>query len=146
MPLEKAETVFQSYLKKRNLKLTPERLTVLREVFQHHEHLDADALQYRLRSKDSKVSRATIYRTLELLVDSGLIRKESLGGSTAHYEHSYGARHHDHLICLSCKQIIEFVNDKIEALQDKVCRDHGFAAVRHSMQIFGYCSKCGIPS
>lgn len=142
---EKQEALFADYLRRRNLKLTPERRTVLREVFQHHGHLDADQLLVRLRTKEERVSRATIYRTLELLVDSGLIWKVSLGGSQSHYELAYGAKHHDHLICMSCGQVIEFVNERIEQLQEKVCRDHGFHPMRHNMQIFGHCSKCGEP-
>ncbi|MFN7971979.1 MAG: transcriptional repressor [Acidobacteriota bacterium] len=143
--METAEALFSDYLRKRNLKLTPERRTILREVLGHRGHVDADEILVHLRSKDERVSRATIYRTLDLLVDSGLIWKVSLGTTQAHYEHAYGAKHHDHLICLSCRQVIEFVNDRIEQLQVKVCRDHGFTAVRHNMQIFGYCSKCGKP-
>lgn len=143
--MEAPEAIFESYLRKKTLKLTPERRRVLKEVFEHHGHVDAEELLVSMRGKGARVSRATIYRTLDLLVDSGLIWKVSLGQHQSHYEHAYGAKHHDHLICLRCAQVIEFVNDRIEALQIKVCRDHGFNPIRHNMQIFGYCSKCGGP-
>ena len=143
MDVTEPERLFANYLRQKKLKLTPERRTVLHEVFQHHGHVDADELLVRMRSRRRRVSRATIYRTLDLLVDAGLIWKVSLGTNQAHYEHAYGAQHHDHLICLRCGQVIEFVNDRIEALQIKVCRDHGFEPIRHNMQIFGYCSRCG---
>jgi len=138
-----AEALFKTYLKRQGLKLTRERRIVLHEIMRHPGHLDADELLVNLHGKKNQVSRATIYRTLDLLVASGLLWKVSLGGNQAHYEYAIGAEHHGHLICVECGRVFEFANHDIEELQRKVCRELRFSPVRHSLEIFGYCSDCG---
>lgn len=135
-------TILQDFLKKTGLKLTPERQTILRVVFEIHKHFDADELVDILRQKGKRISRATVYRTLDLLVKSGLIRAMQLTESKRVYEHIVGHEHHDHMICTQCGRIIEFDDGFIETLQQKVCDRMGFQPERHSLRIFGRCDKC----
>jgi Fur family ferric uptake transcriptional regulator len=133
---------FTHYLERRGLKSTPERRAILTEVLGIVEHFDPEDLQARLRRKGIRVSRATIYRTLEHLINSGLVRKTSLDLKTAFYENTLVRRHHEHMVCVGCGAVIEFTSDEIEALQDEVCRKHRFKPIRHTHQIMGYCRKC----
>ncbi|MCC7430540.1 transcriptional repressor [bacterium] len=124
------------------MRFTPEREIILDEVLKAKTHLEADSLFLTLYQRGIKVSRATVYRTLDLLIKCGLAEKNSFGQNHAHYESVFGTIHHDHLVCLSCEKVIEFIDEEIEELQDKICEKFGFKAVKHSHQIFGYCEKC----
>ena len=133
---------FEIFLRSRKLKLTGERLAVLASIFQWESHFDAETLHAHLRTAGRDISRATVYRTLDLLVQSGLVRKNSLGASHANYEAAQDDEHHDHLICLNCSQVVEFYRPDIENLQEQICAAHGFKLVHHSLQIFGLCPGC----
>jgi len=134
--------LFRSYLASRNLKMTGERRRILEEVFRSPEHFGADELHLRFVSRKIPVSRATIYRTLDHLVKSGLVRRIYLDQKKAFFEHVHGRKHHEHMICLSCGKVIEFSDDPLEQRQDKVCRDLGFKPMRHALRIVGLCSDC----
>lgn len=136
------ETRFEAFLRAKKLKLTGERLAILAAIFRQEQHFDAESLHADLRDEGGDISRATVYRTLDLLVQAGLVRKNSLGASHANYEPARDDEHHDHLICLCCNQVVEFYRDDLEKLQEKVCREHGYRLVHHSLQIFGLCPKC----
>ena len=133
---------FESFLRSRQLKLTGERLDLVAEVFGQSHHFDADQLHMALKQKGKAISRATVYRTLDLLVQCGLVRKSSFGDHHAHYEAAQKDEHHDHLICLNCDAIIEYFRADLEALQDQICREHDFQPMHHSHQIFGLCRAC----
>jgi len=136
------EDVFKEYLTSRKLKFTAERQAILDRVFENHKHFEADELLVDLRLNDMKISKATIYRTLALLVKSGLLREVIFGERHAHYEHVYGHEHHDHLVCNNCGKIIEFTEHRIEKLQDEVCRKNKFKVDSHRLQIQGLCEDC----
>jgi Fur family ferric uptake transcriptional regulator len=136
------EDKFKSYLKKKGLKFTPERKLILKEIFSLHKHFDVEDLFGRLRKKDKRISRATIYRTLPLLVQSGLIREALRRRDKVYYEHIFGHRHHDHLVCVKCGKTVEYVDKRIGKLQNEVCRKYGFRSVEHRLGIKGYCRKC----
>lgn len=133
---------FESFLRSRQLKLTGERLELVEEVFGQSHHFDADQLHMALKQKGKAISRATVYRTLDLLVQCGLVRKSSFGDQHAHYEAVHSDEHHDHLICLNCDAIIEFFRSDLEVLQEQICRGFGFKPMHHSHQIFGLCKAC----
>ena len=133
---------FKEYLKKEKLKFTKEREIILSEVLKRRDHFDADELTSDLRKDGFKVSRATVYRTLDILYEIGVVHKATLGHKHNHYENMVGRKHHDHLVCLHCDKVIEFVDDDIERKQEEVCKKLGFVMKRHSLQIFGYCSHC----
>lgn len=142
--VETAERQFIEFLRRSRQKVTHARREVLAEVFRRHDHFDAEDLYLRLKEKRAGVSRATVYRTLNLLDASGLVRKMKmeLGENRSLYEHVLGHPHHDHLICLRCGRIIEFQNSDIETIQAQICLEHEFDMVSHSQQIFGRCSRC----
>ena len=143
MAVEKRELqIFRKYLERRGLKLTSERRALFDEIFGRHEHLEADELLVRLRAKHTKISRATIYRTLELLVDSGIVGRVRIGEQGYRYERLRAGDHHDHLICDFCGRVIEFFEPRIESLQDDVCERYGFLALSHSHQMRGICRQC----
>lgn len=134
--------IFREYLSGQNLKMTAERYQILEEVFSSPEHFGADQLHVRFLNKNIQISRATIYRTLDHLVKSSLVRRVYLDQKKAFYEHVYGRKHHEHMICLSCSKVIEFSDDPLEERQEQVCRDHNFKPLRHSLRIVGLCPKC----
>jgi Fur family ferric uptake transcriptional regulator len=138
---EGPEGRFREYLEKRNLRLTPERRAVLDVVLGLDGHFDAEALLDVLRRR-RKVSRATLYRTLDHLRESGLIKMHRFGHGHAVYEPMYGREHHDHMVCDRCGKVIEFVSAEIERLQEEMCRRHGFRPTNHVMSIFGICAAC----
>ena len=134
--------IFRKYLERRGLKLTAEREAVFEELFARHEHFEADELLVRLRARHKKISRATIYRTLELLVDSGIVGRVRIGESGYRYERLRAGEHHDHLICTECGRVLEFYEPRIESLQEEVCERYGFLALSHSHQMRGICRQC----
>src|SRR5512132_110186 len=133
---------FRNYLERGGLKLTAERQAVFDELFARHEHLEADEILVRLRGKGKKISRATIYRTLELLFDSGIVGRVRTGETGYRYERLRAGEHHDHLICNECGRVIEFFEPRIESLQDEVCEHYGFLPLSHSHQMRGICRQC----
>lgn len=134
--------IFRKYLVRSRLKLTAERQAVFDELFARHEHLEPDEILVRLRAKGKKISRATIYRTLELLVDSGIVGRVRTGESGYRYERLRAGEHHDHLICNGCGRVIEFFEPRIESLQDEVFERYGFLPLSHSHQMRGICKQC----
>lgn len=134
---------FREYLQQQGQKLTKEREALVREIFSTHYHFEADELLFKLKEKKAKISRATIYRTLELLVKSGMVRRVHLGEDHYHYERVRGDDvHHDHLICTTCGGVIEFHDDALEARQREICETHGFQPTFYNLQILGICARC----
>lgn len=140
--MKSAEDAFREYLKGKGLKFTNERALILREVVSGRGHFDPDGLLIRMRGRGLRVSKASIYRTLPLLVDSGLITSVEKTGKHAHYERTFGHGHHDHMLCMSCGRVVEFYSKPLEALQERLCRRKGFEGISHSLEIMGYCSEC----
>ena len=136
------EQVFSDYLKSRGLKLTASRRHLLRRIFSMHDHFTAEQLLERLRTRKQKVSKATVYRTLNVLLDCGLLAAHDFGEGSLYYEHTFGHEHHDHFFCVHCKQIVEFRHDRIEELQQSVARDLGFTLLSHALKLYGLCPTC----
>jgi Fur family transcriptional regulator, ferric uptake regulator len=135
------EDIFNDFLRKKGYRVTPERALVLTEIYSSAEHFDADELFIRLKQKGGNISRATVYNTLELLVECNLVSQNSFGHKHLHYERSYGFEHHDHIICSDCGKVFEFINPEIEVQQDKVAAKLGFEIERHTLQIFAKCTR-----
>ena len=133
---------FEAYLRSKKLKLTGERMEILATIFRKDTHFDAEELHAELKNLGRDISRATVYRTLDLLVQCGLVRKSSLGSSHANYEAAHENEHHDHLICLGCNKVFEFYRPDLETLQDAICQERHFKSLHHSLQIFGLCADC----
>jgi Fur family ferric uptake transcriptional regulator len=133
---------FQHFLAAEGLKLTTERAALVREIFSAHYHFEADELLFKMKEKRLKISRATIYRTLELLVKSGMVRRVHLGEDHYHYEYVSGNSHHDHLICTTCGSVIEFHDPILEERQLEICDRKKFTPTFHNLQILGICEAC----
>jgi Fur family ferric uptake transcriptional regulator len=140
--LEREIGRFQDFLQRQGLKLTTERSALVREIFAIHYHFEADELLFKMKQKSVKISRATVYRTLELLVKSGMVRRVHLGEDHYHYEHVTGNSHHDHLICTTCGGVIEFHDEVLEQRQRDICEKKKFTPTFHNLQILGVCDHC----
>jgi Fur family ferric uptake transcriptional regulator len=141
MVTESPEEKFREFLEIRGEKLTEPRRILVRHIFDSHKHFDADELVADLRTAGRRVSRSTVYRTLRLLVEAGLLRELRLTNRSA-YEHDYGYPSHDHLHCTVCNQVVEFRNDEIRKLREAVSQEHGFRPVGHRFVISGICPAC----
>ncbi|MEN3038744.1 MAG: Fur family transcriptional regulator [Candidatus Kryptonium sp.] len=139
--IEKIQTDFKNYLKRGNLRATEQRYEVLNSILQIDGHFDAEELFIKMKSAGKKVSRATVYNTLDLLFELGVVSRHKVGNVFV-YERAFGRAHHDHLICINCRAIIEFRSEEIERLQDEICKRYKFKPIRHTHQIFGLCAKC----
>jgi len=133
---------FLLFLRNQGHRVTQERLALFDEIFAQHKHIDAEELLGAMKERGLKISRATVYRNLDLLVECGLVRKQRLGRDRFLYEHIHGGQHHDHLVCTECGRVVEFVSPGIAALQGEICRAHGFLPSRHTLQISGLCNEC----
>jgi Fur family transcriptional regulator, ferric uptake regulator len=133
---------FLELLRGRGQRVTGERLALFDEIFSQHGHIDAEALFGAMKARGLKISRATVYRNLDLLVECGLARKQRLGSRGFLYEHVHPGQQHDHLVCTGCGRVVEFVSPGIAALQAEICRAHGFVPARHTLQITGLCNRC----
>ncbi len=134
--------VFRDYLVSRGLRRTPERERVLKEIFEVHSHFDVDELYLRLRTRGSKVSKASIYRALPLFIDCGLVREVDFRDGHWHYEHIYGHSHHSHLRCLRCGQIHEFEEPGLLHLEERLAQKYGYQIKGHQLQVHGLCRTC----
>jgi Fur family ferric uptake transcriptional regulator len=130
------------FMRSRGLKLTGPRRRVVEKLLQVRGHVGADDLIDLLRKDRTPVSKATVYRTLALVSQSGLIDGHDFDRGKRVYEPMVGRAHHDHLYCIACGKVIEFTEEAIERLQDKVVQRHRFTPVYHSHKIFGYCFAC----
>lgn len=137
------EQKFIEYLVSLGLKLTWQRRLVLEEVFRRHGHFEADDIVLGLRQRGTRVSRASVYRTLPLLTASGLLREVHSGEKHSHYEHIFGHNHHDHLICIKCGRIVEVEDSELEEIQERLCSELGFKPISHKLEITGLCRECG---
>src|SRR5215218_7866293 len=142
MQVEREVGRFQHFLSTQGLKLTNERAALVREIFSTHYHFEADELLFKMKEKAVKISRATVYRTLELLVKFGMVRRVHLGEDHYHYEHVTGNSHHDHLICTTCGGVIEFHDELLEQRQLEICEKKKFTPTFHNLQILGVCDAC----
>jgi Fur family ferric uptake transcriptional regulator len=140
--MKRAEKYFVQHLRDNNLKVTRERIMLLEELFNSQGHLDADSLLFQLRNQGKKVSRVTIYRTLDLLVQCGLARKSRLGREHYVYEKVTPGKRHDHMVCTGCGRILEFYDAELEEKQRQVCIAHSFRPTFYSLQIQGLCEEC----
>ena len=127
---------FKVALKDNNMKFTPQRLSILQEVVESKEHRECDQIYLSLKEQGQNVSRATVYRTMDFLVDNNFARKIDIGDGKSRYETKINHPHHDHMICVDTGKIIEFVSPKIEQIQDKIAEQKGYKIIKHVHQLF----------
>jgi Fur family ferric uptake transcriptional regulator len=139
---------FREFLTTKKMRLTPEREAIVQAVYSTHDHFDAEQWVTDLARKNgrrSQASRSTIYRTLNLLVEAGLLRRVARANDREVYEHDYGYPAHDHLICRKCGTMIEFPNEAIADVLEKIAADHGFRMSGHRLEVDGVCAACSRP-
>ncbi len=137
---------FESFLKARQQRQTPERFAILEEVYRAEDHFDADELYLKLRESGVRVSRATVYNTLDLLIECELVRRHQFGDKHAKYEAAFSYGQHDHLICEDCNQLFEFCDPRIHGIQEMVAEIFQFDVVRHSLNLYGHCKRENCPN
>ena len=133
---------FTQFLKQKNFRNTPERFEVLDAILAHKGHFDADELFLKLKSSGSKVSRATVYNTLEKLTHSGMVSRYRFGEKLARYELAFGAEMHHHIICQKCGKIEEFCDKRVDRLARDAAKSMGYELRDHVLYIYGLCKKC----
>lgn len=138
---EKAAEVFRSFLKRGKNRITPERFEVLDAALEHDGHFGADDLFIQLKNVHSKVSRATVYNTLELLAQCELLSKRNFGDNLNRYESNYKRQTHDHLICVDCGKIVEFSDPRLNKLPLELSEKLGYELDSYSFNIFARCKN-----
>ena len=136
------EQRFVEFLRAKGHTFTPERRTILREIFSSHEHFTVETLFDKLKERGERISLATIYRLIPLLEESGMIRRAMSCEGHVTYEHLFGHKPHHHLICVKCGKIVEFREEKIETLLNLVCGKYEFSPFEYRLGVRGICSAC----
>lgn len=136
------EDLFREYLGKHGLKITRQRELILDEFLRSPSHLSAEELYLRLRPSHPNIGYATVYRTMKLLADSGIASERHFGDRQTRYEPNISEEHHYHLVCNACGKIIEFEDDKIEALLKNTAQRYNFTLAHQRLELYGLCSEC----
>ena len=133
---------FRRYLRDHRQPVTRQRELIAETVILSEDHLSAEAVQRRLKEKGVRVGTATIYRALDVLVDSGLVKAHDFGEGYKRYEPMTGQGRHEHLICVRCGKVLEFSNEQLERMLPIIADEHLFQHQRHRVEVFGVCKDC----
>lgn len=139
---QKEVEAFRQFLKKKDLKLTAQRNVIFQRILREDKHFSAEELFDALKREKRAISKATVYRTLQLLVEARLLDQVDFDRGFKLYERTLGHKHHDHLICVECSRVVEFHDEELEELQGTVVNRYEFEMISHVHKIYGICAEC----
>jgi Fur family transcriptional regulator, ferric uptake regulator len=141
--MDSPEKILENYIKEKQIKKSSQRNVILEKFLNTEKHLTVNELYELVKKSNPEIGFATVYRAIKVITAAGLAEEIDIGDGIKRYEHKYGHKHHDHLICIKCGEFIEFFDPDIEKLQEKITKKHKFSAIDHKLMIKGICSKCG---